>query len=275
MRVVDTPWDQGARGEGRGGGEGHAAAEGLAPGEQFQVLLAVQDLDTAITQLQRRKRLLPQRLELNQLQERMAELGTHIDDAMARRQVLLDQQAGLEEQIATLNARRQIVEERLYAARGTAPRELQALDEEVHHLAQRRSQFEETELEVLVNQEPIDAELDRLAADRAQLEEAGHSLHTAVQAAEDVIDTERSVLETSRGVQAARLPTSLADRYEVLRERLKGTGAARLIGNRCDGCHLELPAVEVERINRLPADAIVTCDQCGRILVRDGRSAPS
>ena len=33
---------------------------------------------------------------------------------------------------------------------------------------------------------------------------------------------------------------------------LGGVGAARLVGDRCDGCHLTLPSVEVERIHHLP-----------------------
>jgi len=44
-------------------------------------------------------------------------------------------------------------------------------------------------------------------------------------------------------------------------------GAARLVGDRCDGCHLTLPSVEVERIHHLSADALATCPQCDRILV--------
>ena len=62
-------------------------------------------------------------------------------------------------------------------------------------------------------------------------------------------------------------PTALIDRYETLRARLKGTGAARLIKNHCDGCHLELSSGEVERIRALPRGEVATCEQCGRILV--------
>ena len=63
------------------------------------------------------------------------------------------------------------------------------------------------------------------------------------------------------------LPTALSDRYETLRARLKGTGAARLVGSHCDGCHLELGSVEVEKIRALPPGEVATCEQCGRILV--------
>ena len=76
-----------------------------------------------------------------------------------------------------------------------------------------------------------------------------------------------STRRTNPTTAAAELPTALADRYETLRTRLKGTGAARLIRSRCDGCHLELSSGEVERIRGLPHDEVATCEQCGRILV--------
>jgi hypothetical protein len=43
---------------------------------------------------------------------------------------------------------------------------------------------------------------------------------------------------------------------------------ARLVGNHCDGCHLTLPSMELDRIRHLAEREVVTCDQCGRILVR-------
>ncbi len=71
----------------------------------------------------------------------------------------------------------------------------------------------------------------------------------------------------TRNSEAALLPTALSDRYETLRARLKGTGAARLVGSHCDGCHLELSSGEVEKIRALPPGEVATCEQCGRILV--------
>jgi len=39
------------------------------------------------------------------------------------------------------------------------------------------------------------------------------------------------------------------------------------VGDRCDGCHLTLSAVELERLRNLPADEYAACAQCDRILV--------
>ena len=47
----------------------------------------------------------------------------------------------------------------------------------------------------------------------------------------------------------------------------QGIPAARLVANHCDGFHLELPSMEVERIRHLGPDAIATCESCERILI--------
>ena len=164
--------------------------------------------------------------------------------------------------------RRTGIEQRMYAARGSSTRDLQAMDEEVRHLNQRQSELEEQELVAMVDQEPIDAAAGR--AGRAQHADRGEGRPCCGPRWRR--GRPRSTGSWRRpgrpaATEAARAPARLADRYEKLRARLKGVGAARLVGHRCDGCHLELSAVEVERIRAMPADTVVTCDQCGRILV--------
>ncbi len=56
-------------------------------------------------------------------------------------------------------------------------------------------------------------------------------------------------------------------RYDPLRAKL-GVAAARLVGARCEGCHLDLSAAELDTVRRAPAEEIPDCPQCGRLLVR-------
>ena len=51
------------------------------------------------------------------------------------------------------------------------------------------------------------------------------------------------------------------------RAKANGVGAARLVGNTCQGCHLTIPATEVDRIRKAADGPIVFCDNCGTILV--------
>jgi predicted nucleic acid-binding Zn-ribbon protein len=230
-------------------------------------LLAVQDLDTSITQLQHRRAALLETSGLAAMEAELAGLESRRADAASRRAALAETQKGLDEQIATITERRDLVEKRLYAATSSSSRDLQAMQDEVQHLTDRRAELEELELVAMLDQDPIDAELTELHAAMAPIAARAEELRGQV--AHDQLEIDAALVSAagSRAAEAAQLPTALADRYETLRARLKGTGAARLIKNHCDGCHLELSSVEVERIRALPAGEVAACEQCGRILV--------
>lgn len=233
----------------------------------FTHLLAVQDLDTSITQLEHRRDALAETSGLTVLEAELAGLETEHADAAARRAALTATQKGLEEQIAGITERRDLVEKRLYAATSSSARDLQAMNEEVKHLTDRRAELEELELVAMLEADPIDAELAALRERMAPLEATAKELHERIEQERLELDAAVASAAGTRAAEAAQLPTALSDRYETLRARLKGTGAARLIGSHCDGCHLELPSMEVERIRALPPGEVATCEQCGRILI--------
>lgn len=246
-------------GDGAGAGDSGAAALGA--------LLRLQDLDTAVAQLQHRRATLPQRQQLEELTAALRRVDRRTSEVRAAREDLARQQAALEEQVAAATSRRHALEQRMYAARGIAARDLQAMDEEVHQLQHRGDEMEDAELELMVAIEPLDAELSTLNAERQSLQAAAASTGEALAEAEAAVDRDLDAQQAARDAAAAGIPEDLRRRYEALRARLGGTGAARLVGTRCGGCHLELPAMEMDRIHRLPPGSVVTCEQCGRILV--------
>jgi uncharacterized protein len=230
-------------------------------------LLAVQDLDTSMTQLQHRRDALVETSGLAALEAQLAELEAQRTDAAARRGALAETQKGLEEQIGAITGRRDAIEKRLYATTSSSGRDLQAMQEEVRHLTERRAELEELELVAMLDQDPIEAELTELRERMAPLEAKADEVRGQMAQEQLEIDAALAAAAGTRAAEAAQLPTALSDRYETLRARLKGTGAARLVKNHCDGCHLELSSVEVERIRALPPGEVATCEQCGRLLV--------
>jgi len=68
--------------------------------------------------------------------------------------------------------------------------------------------------------------------------------------------------------RAAGVPGEVLANYETLRSVPGQIGIARLVGSTCHGCHLELAAVEIDRLKKLPDDELVHCEECGCILVR-------
>jgi hypothetical protein len=67
---------------------------------------------------------------------------------------------------------------------------------------------------------------------------------------------------------AGTVDPELLTEYDELRKRSGGIAIARLVGGSCGGCHLSLPAVDVDRIKKLSPDAPAHCEECGRLLAR-------
>ena len=139
---------------------------------------------------------------------------------------------------------------------------------EIDSIRERVSSLEDGALEAMDEREPLDAEVEGYDAQLVALDELAAELAQRITTAEADVDTELAAEQTARAQLAEQVPPDLAKTYEQLRARLGGVGAARLDGNRCSGCHLTLPATELDRIRHADAGALVYCEQCGRILVR-------
>ncbi len=235
--------------------------------EPYDTLMVVQDHDIAIDQLRHRIESLPERSALADVKRRLDAVGAAMSEVAGQVDDLAGRQRRLEEQIAAAARRRHEIETRMQTGEVSASRDLQAMDREVHQLASRQAEFEEEEILLLEEEEPLDAVLAGHQAESAALAAESSRLEAAIADIEKSVSGAIATEEAARAESASGLPEELARRYEVLRSRLGGVGAARLVGDRCDGCHLTLSSVEIEGIRRLPPDEFATCPQCDRILV--------
>jgi predicted nucleic acid-binding Zn-ribbon protein len=234
----------------------------------FDGLLRVQEHDTAIDRLRHRRATLPELAELSRIDDELAALERELADVRRRRDDVVARQKRLEAELAAVEAKIAEIDGRLYSGAVTIPRELQAMQAEVESLKRRRSSLEDDVLEAMTEREPLDDGVAGLEAGRAERDQHGGRLRAAVAEAEVAIDAELARERETRASVASGLPADLIRLYDDLRRKLGGVGAARLVNGRCSGCHLTLPATELDRIRREPPDALIRCDQCGRVLVR-------
>ena len=156
------------------------------------------------------------------------------------------------------------------------------LQADVASIRRRIGQLEDDELEIMELSEPIDAQRAELGAERERLEAETKRLTDDLNGAEAAIATQLETVCRERDDEAADVPADLWAEYDRLRSRLDGIAVARLVGTTCQGCHLQLSAVEIDRIRRLDVDELVHCEACGRLLVfratvrpLTGRSGPA
>lgn len=233
---------------------------------ELETLLEVQEHDTALDQLRHRKATIPARAQLAELEDRARALTDKVAEAGAARDEAVRVQEGLEGDLAAAEKRMKEIEQRLFSPTAGV-RDMEAMNDELASLKRRKSSLEDQVLEALEAREPLDGAVEGVEAQVAALAIERDALGDELAEAEIVIDAELDVEEAKREAAAAGLPAALAEQYERLRTRLGGIGAARLVGTSCSGCHLTLPATEIDRIKKSGPDALITCDQCGRILV--------
>lgn len=152
------------------------------------------------------------------------------------------------------------------------PKQLLNLQKEIESLARRQSDLEDVELEVMERVEGASAAVSVLADKRDSLAEDEKAMAGVVARIMGEIDAERIEVDKDRAALAAGIPADLMALYEKVRADHSGLGAARVHRGRCEGCRLELPPTEIELIRAAPADEVLRCEECRRILVRTAES---
>ena len=128
--------------------------------------------------------------------------------------------------------------------------------------------FRSGELEIMLRKDAVQKRLDELTSDEDGLKK----LEVELQSRIDLQTKELNVVIASRAEDrmklAPQIDSELVALYEKIRGNADGVGAAILIGNKCDGCHMVITAVELDKIKGLPDDEVCRCEECRRILVR-------
>jgi predicted nucleic acid-binding Zn-ribbon protein len=233
-------------------------------------LLELQHHDTALAQLEHRRRTLPELAALAERAARAATLHDQVVDAETAVEDLAGDQQRLEHEVDAVRSRAKRDEERLQAG-GLPARELESLQHEIATLARRQSALEDELLEVMERREQAESTLGELSAEQAVLDSERTELEQARDTA--LVEIDASVAEQRSGRESlvADLPGDLVALYEKARAH-GGVGAAMLRARRCEGCHIELPGTELAAVRAAAPDAVVRCENCRCILVRTDES---
>ena len=240
-----------------------------SPSEQRR-LLDLQNVDTAIRQLEYRRAHLPEQQALDENADMLGRISTEYADGRDRLEQLARAQKRHEDEIATVDARRKSEEGRMYSGLITSEKEVQALRAELSALRSRKSDLEDTLLEIMQEREDVDSMVTTLQERHAELKEQVAALEQARDEAATGIDTELDERRRERTAVRAELSDEVAEYYDELRERKDGVAVAELIGRTCQGCRLELTAIEFEEAHEHAKTGLARCEQCGRILVPTG-----
>ncbi len=238
-----------------------------APLADQRRLLVVQELDTRLDQIAHRRTGVPALATLVALDARLADLSTALVTSRTAASDLRRELSKAEADVEQVRSRAMRDQQRLDAGQAGV-RDTQALTGEIDHLAGRQAALEEVELGVMERLEAHTAALEELEAAEAEVQRQRAAAEAERDAAFAALDDEAAGVRAERAQAAEGIDAGLVDLYEKLRGQLSGRGAAALVGRQCQGCRMELNPLDLEKVRTAPADQVVRCEECGRILVR-------
>lgn len=241
------------------------------PAHQAQ-LLAVQELDSRLAQLRHQRAHLPELSQIASLQGERRGIEDQARDARIAVDDLSAEQRKADQEVEQVKARRERDRTRMDTGQITNPKDLERLQHELVSLERRITTLEDAELEVMEKLEEAQQVLDGLGIRLADVDAELEKLIEARDTKQAEIDSTLDSLGQERQPAAAELPQDLMALYERLRENKGGVGAALLRARQCGGCQLALDASEIARIKAAPADEVIRCEECQRILVRTSES---
>jgi predicted nucleic acid-binding Zn-ribbon protein len=232
-------------------------------------LLDLQAVDTALAQLAHRRRSLPELAEIDAVARELSAL----EDERVRAQVAVDDLdrdiARFEKDIDQVRTRKDRDQVRLDA--GGAVREIEGLQHELATLNRRQSELEDAELELMEQRETAEQALNAVKKQLADASERRAAAEARRDQANAEITKEQEFKSASRGPLVADLPADLVTLYDKIRTE-SGLGAALVRSGRCGGCRIELYGADLARVKSAPADEVVRCEECRRIMVRTAES---
>ena len=230
-------------------------------------LLALQALDSSLIQLEHKEKNLPVAKLLSEKTIAYASARDLCVAAETEKSDIKHELSKSEVDVEQVVSRIERDEKRLASGQGT-PKELEQLQHELGSLAKRRAELEEIELEVMVRVEALDQRIASLSSERDALHQEVIKFSKEKDEALEEINRAKNSTISERSALASEMENELLGLYEKIRSSADGIGAARLHAGQCQGCNLTINAADLSKINSLPDDDVVRCEECRRILVR-------
>ncbi|WP_120493603.1 zinc ribbon domain-containing protein [Microbacterium phyllosphaerae] len=236
--------------------------------EHQRILLDVADLDRRIAQAERARTKPTQAARITELVAIRQEQLRELTSLTGTRDDVRTELTRLESDVKLVEQRRARDVDRLAVA--TNPKDAQALEHEIASLTKRQSDLEDIELDVMGRVEDADAAVATQQALLATTTAEGSAL-TAQAKADVASATELGAqLTRDRDAVTAVIPAPLLAEYT--RRAANSAGAALLTRGTCEGCRMFLPGTDLNDIRNAADDLVVSCPECGCILVRTEES---
>ena len=231
--------------------------------QNLKYLWDLQQLDTEIMKLRKTKSNLPKKIE--QMKQRLQETETQFQKQQEQLLNIHKQRREAELDLQTIEEKIKKLQTQLYEVKTN--KEYNTMQHEIDEFKKRSGDLEEKILQLMeADEEFNDKQTERENAfqnEKQKLEKLKKDIEERLTAIDNNL---KQLLFKRKKLVLALNDDSLIYRYERIRKARAGSAVVAIIrGNVCNGCFREFPPQTINEA-RL-ATKIITCDQCGRIVI--------
>ena len=235
--------------------------------DSLETLNALVDADRWIERVRGQKSQLPELKELGVLESEMKSVASQLSELNEAMLPIKAELSGATSLVIQMTERRQELEHRL-AAPSATPKELVVVQTELDHVNTQLNYAQSREVEYFLELEPMELELESVSERAKEMIARRNELRESVAELSATLEEELNALVQGRVPLVENVPTPLRDLYERARSHVGGgVGAARVVSGRCEGCHIELSPLDVDRLKKTTESNLMRCPECGRLLL--------
>lgn len=155
---------------------------------------------------------------------------------------------------------------KMYGGEISSTRELEQMEKKLNKLEQDQKELEEQIIEDMEGIEELEEDKkmqeQTINEESSILEEKNEKWNKEKQKIEEEI----AKLEQQREELIEKIEKPFWEKYQILSQRYRGKGLARVTSDICEGCRMFVSSAIKGRLYNL--NTIVYCENCGRILVK-------
>lgn len=197
--------------------------------------------------------------------------------AVAKKELGIAEKAELDSEIElkdselklkSIDEKRTATERKLYGGTVSNPKELSSLEKEIEHLKNQQGQLDGRVLELYEQVETLREKAKSVRTAFEAIEKQARAALGKEATERKRLEAELARLEPERAEMAEKVTDKhMLSRYDAIRRKSGGTGIAKIVDHRCEGCHVHVTNFTIRNI--FDDKGIEYCENCGRILTMD------
>jgi uncharacterized protein len=224
------------------------------------------EADRWIDRVTSQKTHLPEQGELALVEDELRNLVARLKETQASEAPLRQRYEEAKTEADRLRKRTEEIDKALMSPSASA-RDLASMQKELEHIRSTIEEIEDREITALMELEPFAQAIEEIKKKAQPLATRRGELQATISELVASLDEELTHLRESRAQLASAVASAQLARYEKALTRSGASGAANVDAGRCDGCRIALSPLDADRFKSLPADTLMDCPECGRILL--------